>query len=392
MTKTSKIILLFMISSASVVATFITPELSLLGNKFGISSAQTSKIMTFYLSGYLVGQGAFSYLANKIGRAFSIRCGMFIAIIGAIYQFISFKDYFFPAFVFFRFITALGLSSGLVCGFTIIKESLTNEDGKKYLSFVAIAFTSSVYLSIFASGIIISYVDIPFLLGLIIAYTTTLFFLSFLINEPVKKGTTNKPTTQIKEKRSLLDFKLISYSLVLSITTIISYCYAFYAPFVTISTYGLSPTTFSALNLFNMVAIFLGSSLYIILSKKYDEKIILLFSLSFVSLLSLSFFIVYFRITSNPILVFFVISFFLNTCSGLIYPAATYKAMECGDCKAKTSAIMNAIKLIMPTISLAFSSLISKSNLINLSATIMFFSLLYVLILTFRSNRVTCEI
>ena len=392
MTKTSKIALLFLISSASVVATFITPGLSLLGNKFGIPSVQISKVMTFYLAGYLLGQGVFSCLSNKIGRTLSIRYGMFISIIGTLSQLISFKYSSFPAFVFFRFVTALGLSSGLVCGFAIIKESLTDEDSKKYLSFVAIAFTSSIYLSIFASGMIISYVNTSFLLGLIVFYAIALFSLSFLIPEPGKPKTKNKLKNKAAERIFQLDFKLISYSLVLSITTIISYCYAFYAPFITINTYGLSPATFSALNLFNMAAIFVGSFLYITLSKRYDEKIILFFGLSCISLLSLSFFIIYFQITSSPILVFFIISFFLNTCSGLIYPAATYKAMECGDCKAKTSAVMNVIKLIMPTMALGLSSLISKSNLINLSATIIFFSLLYVLILNFRSKSVACEI
>jgi len=392
MTKTSKILLLFLISSASVVATFISPGLSLLGNKFGITSGQISKVMTYYLAGYLLGQGIFSYLSNKIGRTLSIRYGMIISIIGAISQLISFKYSSFQAFVLFRFVTAIGLSSGLVCGFTIIKESLTDKDSKKYLSFVAIAFTASIYLSIFASGIIISYIGISFLFALIVAYTITLSILSFLIPEPGKTETKNKPQNKIDGKIFQLDFKLISYSLALSITTIISYCYAFYAPFITINTYGLSPATFSALNLFNMAAIFLGSFLYIILSKIYDEKIILMFSLACISILSLSFFIIYFQITSSPILVFFIISFCLNTCSGLIYPAATYKAMACGDCKAKTSAVMNVIKLIMPTLALGLSSLISKSNLINLSVIIIFFSLLYVLILNFRSKRATCEL
>jgi len=390
MTKTSKTILLFLISSASVVATFIAPELSLLRDEFGVSVAQTSKIMTFYLFGYLVGQGLFSYISNKIGRTRGIKYGMFISIIGAIFQFIALKYSLFPAFVFFRFLTAVGLSSGLVCGFAIIKESLTDEDCKKYFSLVAIAFTSSIYLSIFSSGIIISYMDISFLFGITITYTFTLFALSFLIPEP--KKIKNKLKNQVKKRRIRLNFKLISYSLVLSITTIISYCYAFYAPYITISTYGLSPATFSTLNLLNMVAIFLGSFLYILLHRRYDEKIILTTSLLFIFILSILYFSIYLSMTSKPILVFFIISFFLNTCSGLIYPAATYKAMECGDCKANTSAVMNSIKLIMPTISLAFSSLISKSNLINLSSTIMFFSLLYVLTLNFRPKRAPCKI
>ncbi len=390
MTRTSKTILLLLISSASVIATFITPELSIISNVFGISEADTSRIMTFYLLGYLVGQVVFSYLSRKIGFCFSIRYGLFIAIIGALFQLASIKYLYFTAFILSRFITALGLSAGLVCGFAVIKETFAEKDIKKYLSLVAITFTSSIYLSIFISGLIIYYFDVSFIFKMILIYVIALFSLSFLI--PASNTPHKTHHVSIKKIGPFLDLKLIAYSLALSITTIISYCYAFYAPFIVIKTYGLSPSTFGGLNLINMAAIFLGSFLYIILNKQYNEKIILIFSLSFVSILSSLFFTIYFSLTSKPLLVFFIISFCLNLCSGLIYPAATYKAMERGNCKAKTSAIMNMIKLGMPTISIAFSSIISKSNIINLSTTIMIFSLSYVLILTMSTNGLKCKI
>lgn len=55
-----KIILIFLVTAASIVATFITPGMNELKNLFLLSSHSLSYVMTIYLIGYLLGQISFA--------------------------------------------------------------------------------------------------------------------------------------------------------------------------------------------------------------------------------------------------------------------------------------------------------------------------------------------
>jgi len=83
----------------------------------------------------------------------------------------------------------------------------------------------------------------------------------------------------------------------------------------------------------------------------------------------------------------FVCLFFLiNIQIGILYPAATYLSMECGDCKQSTSAIMNIIKIGMPSLALMFSSMLTAASLLKLPITIIFFSFFALILLKIQNK------
>jgi len=379
MTAIEKTILAVLISSASVMASYISPELTLIKNHFSLASHQLNKIMTLYLAGYLSGQVVWAFISNKIGRVISIKIGMSISILGAIIIIISTKTMSFDLFLIARLLIAFGLASGLVCGFTMIKENLSEQESKQYISIIAFVFSASVYLSILLSGYIVKYTSLDFLMWSILSYASAMFFFCFCIESYPKKAISCKKSSYSIDLK--LQTNTLIFSLILSITTIISYCYALYAPVITYQILSLTPTEFSLCSLINMFFIFLGGILYHKLGKKISEELILSLGLLLIIMGCLSLLLLIKHSVLTKVFGFFSFCSLLNLLTGLIYPAATYKALQHGRCKSTSSAIMNLIKLTMPMVAIYVSSYFPTEELTLFISTILFFAVLYLLIL-----------
>lgn len=370
-----KIILIFLVTAASIVATFITPGMNELKNLFLISSHSLSYVMTIYLIGYLLGQISFALFSKRYGGISSLRYGFILCLAGFILQYLSVKFPVYYIFLLGRFITAFGLSSGLVCGFAIIKDNILPNEEKGYFSIIAIAFTGSIYFSIFISGTLIKVMGLLFILKIQILYTFLLLILTFFV--PNTKVFSYKEQPPIA-RYQFLNYKLISYAMALSITTIIAYCYSFYAPLIMINYFRLEPQDYGYYNLINMCGLFLGSTIYSQINHVIKENAIIIFSLISIALIGL---VLVMRVIGNGLdFQQFIYSFFaINLFSGIIYPAATFKSLECGSCKTSSSATMNIIKIGMPSMALYLSLFISSNNFLNLSLIIVLFSSIYLI-------------
>lgn len=384
MTRIEKIILAALISSASVMASFISPELTLIKKLFLLSNNQLSQVMTFYLAGYLSGQIAWAYVSNKIGRLASIKHGMATSIFGAIVIIVAMKTGSFNLFLAGRILIAFGLASGLVCGFTIIKENLPDHEGKQYLSIIAVVFTASIYLAILLSGYLAKYTSLDFIMYSVFFYNLILFVLCFYIKtSSIQSTSTRKPSLMNIEFQP----KVIAFSLALSITTIISYSYAVYAPIITSELFSLSPTEFGLYSLINMIFILLGGVLYLKLGKKLSEYTIVLLGLLIIIIAcSSSILMTEFNIQPT-VLGFFILCALLDLVNGMIYPAASYKALEYGSCKATSSAVMNLIKLTMPMVALYTSAYFAVKALTSFVLTILLFAIAYFFVLQLTNIR-----
>lgn len=385
MTKIEKVILAALISSASVMASFISPELTLIKNFFSLANNQLSQVMTLYLAGYLSGQIVWAYVSNKIGRLASIKYGMATSIFGAIAIIVAMQLASFNLFLTGRILIAFGLASGLVCGFTMIKENLSDHESKQYLSIIAVVFTASIYLAILLSGYLAKYTSLDFVMCSMFLYNSAMFFLCFHIkNNTIPPSSAGKVSYLVN-----IEFqpKVIAFSLVLSITTIISYSYALYAPIITNQLFSLSPTEFGMCSLINMIFILLGGVLYLKLAKKLPEHAIAGFGLLII-IVACSFSLLMTEFNIQPtVFGFFILCALLNLANGVIYPAATYKALEYGLCKATSSAIMNLIKLTMPMVALYASAYVAVKELTAFVLTILLFAVSYLFVLQLTKIR-----
>jgi MFS family permease len=381
MTRIEKFSLLLLIPSASILATFISPELGLIKAYFFVSSKHLSLVMTYYLIGNLLGQGFWGYLSTLMGRGFSIRVGTFTGVIGALILLYAFYGHSYNSFIIARMIMGFGLSSGLICGYTIIKENLPPKAQKKFITLVTIFFTASIYTSIALSGHLLQYTSLDIVIWALLFIGLCFFVLSFFIS-----SRTNQPIGQTVKNNHGMKFKEIAptviYSLVLSITTIITYLYAFYAPLITSQLFSFSPQIYSTYSFINLFFILIGSYLFPYLNRNLSEYSLCIYGLLLIILSSLTLIVVYSSL--QPMFVsFFLCSYLMDFMLGIIYPAATVMALEYGRNKATTSAIMNTIKLSLPIIAIYFSSRFFQNKLYGFSFTIVLCSSTFLLSLIF---------
>lgn len=374
MTTNNKCSLALFIPSASVIATFISPALILIKDHFSLSSKQLGMSISCYLAGYLLGQIGWIFYSKKTNLNTSIKHGIILSIIGSLCLLLSIKVNQYQLFLLGRFIIGFGLSAGLVCGFAIIKETFFESEEKKFLPIIAITFSSSIYLATFFSGCLMYFNSLYLITFIILLYNLVILIIFY------STSFTNVSCSYIRKYDMHNGFhqksNVIIYSLVLSITTVIAYCYAFYAPLITNELYSLSPSLFGFYNLLNMLAIVIGGMIFTKINKVISEFKICLFALSIIIVSSLPLLTRSFNDSGITLSLFYLTFGLLNTACGLIYPASTFIALEFGNCKATSSAIMNLTKLTLPIIAISISSKIFNTNLKGLSGIIFLFAII----------------
>lgn len=376
MTFYQKFFLVFFLTVASVVATCLGPYVVIIGKLFHTDISSLSKLMSFYLTGCLAGQFVFSKFSKKYNGLLSVKLGLMVGFFGLYLQVIAFHLNIFLLFLIGRFIAGLGLSAGLIIGFAIIKDNIAPKTEKLYLSIIAMAFTLTIYLSILASGYLSKILSINTFFYILMAYILFLMPLTFYL--PNTKKNTKKSNLKIKWN-DFFNIKLINYSLVLSLTTLIAYLYAFYGPLIFVNKFGFSTKEFSKLNLINMSGVFLGSFFYPKLSKYINEKVLINFIL--VMIILNMFYIL--KLGDSNYIGFIIIFFITNIFSGLLYPASTYLALGCGVCKTSTSTTMNIIKTSIPIIGFYFSSILKIDVINKLASTIIIFTFCTVILMQY---------
>ena len=213
-------------------------------------------------------------------------------------------------------------------------------------------------------------------------YSILLLFLTLFL--PKSKALSVKKTTS--SYKNFFSLKLISFSFALSITTIISYCYSFYAPLIMANKFSISPEKYSHYNLINLIGLTLGSITYYKLHKKTKEILTIKLCLLFCTVLCI--FLNFLYIYEKFNLISFIIVFFLiNILSGILYPSATYQAMSCCVCKKSSSATMNIIKIGMPSLALLLSSFLLPFPVFSLPITIVIFSTVSLFLLIFTQRK-----
>ncbi len=374
-----KFSLLLIIPAASVASVFITPELKLIQNHFSLSTNILGQVMSYYLAGYLLGQFFFASLSKNIGLKNAIRIGALSSMLAMLLQINAVHHLDYKLFIIGRFLTAFGLSAGIVCGFAAIKEKLSAAAERSFLSIVTVTFTSSIYFAILFSGHLQKSLNIDSILIVNLFYVAAIFGLANFIRPPLPTNNIKAPEITAEADPNYL--KLITYSICLSISTIFAYCYSLYAPMIMIQNFNLTPATFSNYNLLNLLAIFIGSYLFIKLAKVFTEETMVIISMFLLIIGGISYLLISDHSSEISLPLFIVTTFFVNIVCGLIYPAATYKALEYGKCKKSTSATMNSIKIGMPTLAIFVMGYNNLDSFSKLAYTLLIFSTIFTIFL-----------
>lgn len=363
---TFKATILVVVAAACFSSAIVSPCLPFIAEYFNVNNQQTSLLISNFLFGYLAGQVFYSILSQIIGYKNALIFGFLIYVGSCIVQIIAIKSHSFDLLSYGRFLCAFGASSGLICVFSIINELSENKvQAQKLISLAFISLTLFAYLSITFGGLITQFFGWIFVFYfMIIASLTNLVVIFKYIPNFKNKQTISKVYFEVFSKyvKSIFNYKLVISSLAVSFTTTSTYLYNAMASTIATAIFKLSPVIFGFISILNLIGLIFGGWLSSKLIKKHKTSNILLCGV-FISFFPISaLFLLHdiiFAVEQNG-LIFFSAVFFLNFGLGIIYPTASYLALNAISCSSTASSIMNFFKIASPAFAIYF---VSKSHM-----------------------------
>ena len=244
------IILMCLLSFASVSAVLFTPSLPLLAKEFGVNEHVAPLSVTLFLVGYTLGQLPYGPIGNRFGRKRSLSIGLDIALLGTILCIFSTNFWF---FCFARFIQALGAAAGLQSSLTMIGDEYAGHRTTKVLSMILLAFAILPGIGTAIGGFITEWYGWKGGFAFLAFYTLALSLSSRLLPETAKSLDRSALDLGRIVHRLGVQFKsrsLLFHGVLLGMSTSVVYIFASEAPFIGISQMGLTAKQFGLWNLF----------------------------------------------------------------------------------------------------------------------------------------------
>lgn len=336
------LILLLLISFASISAVLFTPALPMIGQQFGVSVAQTQLTMTLFLMGYAVGSLFYAPFANRFGRKKALYFGIVLAICSCI-MILSSASTGFTYFVIGRLFQGIGSSVGMKIVYTMVGDLYEQDVARKKFAAFGLSFSVGPSLAVFLGGFLTKNFGWESCYYFLMAYSCLLLFASYLLPETMKerdhkalhwKNVIGNYGKQLKNK------VVVTSALTMSATTSIVYMFASGAPFIGIEKIGLSPQTFGSWGLLPTLGLFTGAAISgwlvgkrsIFEIMKYGIITMLVFSALMLFLFSCGF------VTAATL---FLPAPLIYTGLSMIFPNASALGMTHAKDKANASAIIN---------------------------------------------------
>ncbi len=262
------IILLLLVSFATISALLFTPALPQLARDFGISESAAQWSMTIFLIGYTIGQLPYGPLANRYGRKKTIYLGIGIAFIGMA---IAFSSSSFSMFCLGRFIQALGSSVGLKVSFTMVGDQHAGSSATKALALLTMAFGIMPGIGMAIGGWIAVYWGWKGCFVFLAFYSLFLGLLCLTLPETAKE--IDKDALQVRKiahgyLRQFKDPFTMLHAFLVGLSTSMFYIFASVAPSIAIDLIGLSPAAYGLWAIVPMLGLVTGTVVAHILANR----------------------------------------------------------------------------------------------------------------------------
>jgi MFS family permease len=333
------LILILLVSLASVAGVLFTPALPSLTKEFGIPQATAQWSMTIFLFAYCLGQLPYGPLSNRFGRKKALFIGLDIALAGSLLCLFSNS---FWLFCIGRFLQAIGAAAGLKVVFTMIADQHQSADATKTFSYVMMAFAVMPGIGVAIGGYLTVYFGWKGCFAFLALYTLVLSFLVRLLPETAKS--LHKDALQMDKivhglRRQFKDPFLIWHSLLMGLGTSIIYIFATVAPYLGIVEMGLTPDAYGLWALLPPLGISIGLFFTARLSYQITPRVGMLSGilLSFVGVIVLA---ALFNVKWIVPATLFLPMVLIQTGFGLSFTFATSKALSEATDKSNASAVM----------------------------------------------------
>ncbi|MFA5959802.1 MAG: MFS transporter [Tatlockia sp.] len=361
-----KATILIIVAAACFSSAIVSPCLPFIADYFNVHDYQTSLLVSNFLFGYLAGQVFYSILSQRSGYKVALIFGFLIYVSSCLIQIIAINCKAFNLLYYARFGCAFGASSGLICVFAIINDLPESKiQTQKLVSLAFISLTFFSYLSITIGGLLTQYLGwiYVFYFMMIVSLLNLLVIFKY-IPQTYRKQRRHKSSVEILSQyfKAIFNYKIIIPSLAVSFTTTGTYLYNAIASTLSKVVFHLSPSVFGVISILNLIGLIFGGWLSSNLIIKYKTSSVLLCGMyiAFFPVAALFFLHDIIFTAHHHGLFFFLMVFILNFGLGIIYPSASFLALNALNCSSTASSIMNFLKIASPAFAIYF---VSKSRM-----------------------------
>jgi MFS transporter, DHA1 family, multidrug resistance protein len=373
----SKIVLLLSyITIASISAAIITPALPLIEHSYKLGHGALEWVISIYLVGYMLGQLIYGPLANKFGRLWALRCGLLLNLVGILLCLGSIYSLNYSLLLTGRLITALGAASGLTCTFMLLNELLTKEQAMRAMSFTIVAFTLGIGAVVVVGGMIAQYLFWGDCFWLLLIHGLVMLALTWQLPETLTKSVRISVKSIVHNYlNAIKSTQLVAASLVVALTSVVSYTYSAAAPLYAHMQLHLTPGSYGIWNIINMVGMLASGFISRYLMPRYTVKSILKFGMLMIIPCIVSLLLLFYSTPEHPYW-FFITTALLYLFSGCIYPSASYLASNAISDKASAASMMSFINMGSATTAVVLLGYLPLSSLMGLIVTMATFFVL----------------
>ncbi|MBI5273720.1 MAG: MFS transporter [Chlamydiales bacterium] len=386
------IILLLLVSFASVGAVLFTPALPSITLFFHVTESQSQFTITSYLIGYALGQLPYGPIANRFGRKTTLYMGISLAIIGSLLCAFSSPLHSFGLLVMARFLQAIGSCVGLKISFTMVADVYNQKDATKMISRILIAFAIMPGIAMAIGGWLTQLFNWESCFYFLALFGVFVLCLSSKLPETAKSLDRNALNISSIIHGYALKFKnkrLVISGFMMGCGSAVAYVFASKAPFIGIILLGLEPDIFGTYNLIPLLGMLLGALLAAKLSGRFSLLGILLTGIV-ASLIATFTMLIPFSIGRlNPVSLF-VPMFLIYLAESLVFANISSFGLANAKNKANGSAVLNFINLSTTVVAVLLLEFIYPESVVLLPLSfIIFFFIMFLLWIYLRKLDAT---
>jgi len=241
------VILLFLISFATVGSAFVAAAIPGIATTFGVSVSAAQWVITFFLAGYALGNLVWGPLSSSIGRRRMLITGLFVEVTGTLFCLAAAYLGAFHLLLAARVVEGFGASIGFVATLVMIADSFSGDKARRTMGYAMTSFAIAPALSLLVGGIVTQHLGwISCFWGLLF-YGFLLLFLILLLPETLEKrkrcnfhmGLMVRGYGKTVAHREFLAFASLG-----GLSKAISYAYITGSPFIAIHLLGASPSRY----------------------------------------------------------------------------------------------------------------------------------------------------